>query len=73
MEVSWYVKDQGKHDGSRQRSGSIQVGTVDHMDGEKYIKLNKRDSPDGQHRWVPVDWVESVNDNAVPQQDSGRV
>jgi hypothetical protein len=35
------------------------------MDGEKYIKLNKRDSPDGQHRWVPLDWVESVNDNAV--------
>jgi len=34
-------------------SGSIQVGTVDHMDGEKYIKLNKRDSPDGQHRWSP--------------------
>lgn len=46
-------------------SGSIQVGIVDHMDGEKYIKLNKRDSPDGQHRWVPVDWVESVDDNVV--------
>jgi len=34
------------------KGSGIQVGTVDHMDGE-YIKLNKRDSPDGQHRWSP--------------------
>ena len=38
---------------------------VDHMDGEKYIKLTKSDSADGQHHWIPVDWVESVDEQGV--------
>jgi hypothetical protein len=39
-----------------------QFGTVDHMDGNNYIKLTKDDS--GQHHWIPVSWVTSV-DNKV--------
>jgi len=35
------------------------------MDGENYIKLNKKDSADGKHHWIPVGWVESVDDKAV--------
>lgn len=54
-----------KGEGSMQGAPGDHVGTVDHMDGEKYIKLNKRDSTDGQHHWIPVDWVESVDDKAV--------
>jgi len=40
------------------------LGTVDHMDGEKNIKLNKKDSADGQQHWIPVDWVESVDEKS---------
>jgi len=48
-----------------QGSPGAHVGTVDHMDGENYIKLNKKDSADGKHHWIPVGWVESVDDKAV--------
>jgi len=41
------------------------IGTVDHLDGGDMIKLNKRDSEDGQHHWIPLDWVEKVDDKAV--------
>lgn len=41
------------------------IGTVEHIDGEKYIKLNQSDSPDGQHHWIPIDWVDFVDDRAV--------
>jgi hypothetical protein len=41
------------------------IGTVDHMDGERYIKLTKSDSSDGKHHWIPVSWVERIEDGAV--------
>lgn len=41
------------------------IGTVEHMDGEKYIKLTKSDSPDGLAHWIPINWVEYVDDRAV--------
>lgn len=40
------------------------VGTVDHMDGER-VKLTKNDSADGQHHYLSLDQVESVDDVAV--------
>ena len=36
------------------------VGVVDHVDGNT-IKLTKNDSPDGQHHYIPVSWVERVD------------
>ncbi|MFJ6325122.1 MULTISPECIES: DUF2171 domain-containing protein [unclassified Rhizobium] len=39
----------------------IHVGTVDHMDGESRIKLTKRDSTDGRHHLIPLDWVDHVD------------
>ncbi|HEU4742642.1 MAG TPA: DUF2171 domain-containing protein [Meiothermus sp.] len=41
-------------------AGGEQVGTVDHLDGT-YLKLTRRDSPDGAHHWVPLQWVERVD------------
>lgn len=41
------------------------IGTVEHIDGEKYIKLTQTDSPDGQHHWIPMDWVDFVDDRAL--------
>lgn len=41
------------------------IGTVDKVEGSKYIKLTKADSLDNQHHWFPIDWIESVDDRAV--------
>jgi hypothetical protein len=38
------------------------VGTVDHMEGNDMIKLTRSDSMDGQHHFIPVDWVSDVSD-----------
>ena len=41
------------------------VGTVDKVEGDR-IKLTKNDpQAQGQHRYIPVDMVESVQQNAV--------
>lgn len=36
------------------------IGVVDHVEGSA-IKLTKNDSPDGQHHFVPVNWVARVD------------
>jgi hypothetical protein len=36
------------------------VGVVDHLESGA-IKLTKKDSPDGQHHFIPVAWVERVD------------
>lgn len=41
------------------------VGSVDHLDGEKYIKLRRVDAPEGKHRWIPADWVETIRNECV--------
>ena len=41
------------------------VGTVDKVEGDR-IKLTKNDpQAQGQHRYIPLDMVESVQQNAV--------
>ena len=37
------------------------LGSIQQMDGTEFIKLNKSDSNDGQHHWIPRSWVESVS------------
>jgi hypothetical protein len=37
-----------------------QFATVDHMEGDKVIKLSKDAS--GQHHYIPLSWVTSVDD-----------
>lgn len=44
-------------------SCGTRVGVVDHVEGNA-IKLTKHDSKDGQHHFIPMDWVERV-DNEV--------
>ena len=36
------------------------VGVVDHVEGQA-IKLTRNDSPDGQHHYIPKDWVDHVD------------
>lgn len=40
------------------------VGTVDHVEGDQ-LKLTRKDSPDGQHHYVPLSQVESMDEVAV--------
>jgi len=69
-----------KGEGSMKGASGIHVGTVDHLDGKNWIKLKKTDSEDQRHHWIPVEWVESVDDKAVYlnktpsqiKQDEGR-
>lgn len=42
-------------------SDGTKVGTVDHMDGPDRFKLAKSTSPDGQHHFVPLSWVDHVD------------
>jgi hypothetical protein len=41
-------------------SNGDQFATVDHVEGG-YIKLTKSGSKDGQHHWIPMDWVTKVD------------
>jgi RNA polymerase-binding transcription factor DksA len=41
-------------------SDGSKVGTVDHVEGSM-IKLTRHDSPDGQHHFLPLDWVARVD------------
>jgi hypothetical protein len=45
------------------------VGVVDHVEGST-IKLTKKDSPDGQHHFIPVDWIERVDSHVHLKKNS---
>jgi hypothetical protein len=45
-------------------SCGTKVGVVDHVEGEA-IKLTKKDSSDGQHHFIPKDWVDRVDERGV--------
>jgi hypothetical protein len=47
-----------------------QFATVDHIEGEKSIKLNK--DKDGQHHYIPLSWVVSTEDGKVKIDRSGE-
>ena len=42
-------------------SDGVKIGTVDHLDGPDKIKLAKSTSPDGQHHYIPLTWVDHVD------------
>jgi hypothetical protein len=46
------------------------LGSVDHVEGSS-IKLTKKDSPDGQHHYVPLDWVARVDKHVHLSKDCG--
>ncbi len=38
------------------------IGTVDHLEGQKQLKLTKNDpQAGGKHHLIPVDWIERVD------------
>jgi len=54
-----------KTDGQIGQASGKQVGTVDRLEGEHYIKLKSNDSTDGKHHWIPLGWVERTDGKAV--------
>ena len=45
------------------------VGVVDHFEGNA-IKLTKKDSPDDQHHFIPVGWIEQVDSHVHLNKNS---
>jgi hypothetical protein len=45
------------------------VGVVDHVEGSA-IKLTRKDSPDGQHHFIPLDWVDHVDSHVHLKKNS---
>ena len=45
------------------------VGVVDHVEGGA-IKLTKKDSPDGQHHFIPTGWVDHVDTHVHLKKNS---
>ena len=43
----------------------IHIGTVVGIKKDHFIKLRKRDTPDGKRRYIPLEWVKSVDGNTV--------
>ena len=50
-------------------SCGCRVGIVDHMEGDA-IKLTKKDSPDGQHHFIPTGWVARVDEKVHLNKDA---
>ncbi|MFT3883332.1 MAG: DUF2171 domain-containing protein [Gemmatales bacterium] len=45
------------------------IGRVDHDEGDA-IKLTKSDSPDGQHHYIPKNWVDHVDSHVHLSRNS---
>lgn len=55
-------------------SDGVHVGTVDHMEGPDQIKLTKSDpAAEGTHHFVPVDWVERVDNRVHLKKESSEL
>lgn len=72
-----WVKDKvgmGQAAGVKERMDVIascgkKVGVVDHLEGGA-IKLTRNDSPDGQHHFIPVDWIDRVDTHVHLKKNS---
>lgn len=52
-------------------SENYEVATVDHVEGHAFIKLTKDD--DGQHHYIPLEWVTSVDDKVHLDRPGSQV
>lgn len=50
-------------------SCGTKVGVVDHLDGAT-IKLTRKDSPDGEHHFIPTGWVDHVDSHVHLKKNS---
>ncbi len=56
--IDMYIRPDSRVFAKAEAGGQgLQVGTVDRLDGGKYVKLKSFDSFDGRHHWIPLKWV----------------
>lgn len=53
-------------------SCGCKMGTVDHLEGGS-VKLTRKDSPDGQHHFVPLSWVDHVDEHLHLNKNADEV
>ncbi len=51
----------------------IHIGMVVGIKKDHFIKLRKRDMPDGKRRYIPLEWVKSINGNTVSLNKSAEI
>lgn len=54
-----------KNPGMSQGPCLVNIGTVERVEANGYVKLAKNDDLDGREHWFPIDWVESVDGEMV--------
>ena len=54
-------------------SDGTKVGTVDHMDGTDKIKLAKNTSPDGEHHYIQMAWVDHIDKHVHLKRTTAEV
>ncbi|HVK12240.1 MAG TPA: DUF2171 domain-containing protein [Gemmataceae bacterium] len=47
------------------------LGVVDHIEGGA-IKLTRKDSPDGEHHFIPMSWVDHVDSHVHLNKNCGE-
>jgi bacterioferritin (cytochrome b1) len=50
----------------------IHIGTVVGIKKDNFIKLSKRDMPDGKRRYIPLEWVKKIDGNTVSLNKSAE-
>lgn len=50
-------------------SCGMKVGVVDHLE-DGALKLTKKDSPDGQHHFIPLSWIDRVDSHVHLNKNS---
>ena len=61
-DATWQTASQIKEHMDVISSDKKTVGKVDHLEGPDKIKLTRQSSPDGQHHhFIPLDWVDHVD------------
>lgn len=64
-QIKPHLTVRARNPGCRQGPCVIQIGVVDSVERNEYIKLTKEDSTDGRYHWLPIDWVEIVDEQVV--------
>lgn len=64
-EIKEHLMIHAKGMGTMEGSPGVHIGTVDCVEGGKFIKTSKDDSHDGRCHWLPIDWVESVTTEVI--------
>jgi hypothetical protein len=48
------------------------VGTVDHVDGDN-VRLTRTDSPNGEHRELPLDHLDRIEDGKLYLKEAAQI